>query len=210
MKIINKISRSSVFLLLLLAVSCSPTEIKEPKAYMKYLADPDNGLVKEKTVAGVKIKVKYLPSEYMVYKSSDGNSLSQHAKDSLLKCYENSLTFLLNIGPAENESFDITRVNVSNYQEFAERIEKMAFEMNEWISLNVDGETIHPAITQLEAINTPEKNRNFIVVFSSEKSKKNIKINDLCFVYNDEMFDIGTNKFIFKAKDLTNIPVFKF
>lgn len=200
------------FVMLLTVYSCRRSSILGRKEYMAYLANPDNGLVKEKTVAGIKYKIKYLPEDYQVFNTLKTSDLqNKHQVDSVRKLYANSVTFLLNIGPAENEEFDITRVGVSNYEEFAERIEQMAFSAQEWISMNVKEKEIRPEIVKLENINAIEKSRNFIVVFSSEKnSDKDLRKEDMCFTYSDEMFDTGVNKFIFKSDDIESIPEVKF
>ncbi len=142
---------------------------------------------------------------------NEQKNITQTQKDSIIKSFNNSVTFILNIGPAEGENFDITQLGVANYQEFAQRIEQMAFKANEWINLKV-GDTEHkPSIVRLENINALEHSRNFIVVFSSEKnSEKDLRKKDMCFIYNDEMFNTGVNKFVFNSSDINNIPQFVF
>jgi hypothetical protein len=207
----NSIVPLAALITLLCFAACTPSIIKEPKSYMEYLADPSNGLVKERTVAGIKYKVKYLPSEYLVYKTLGSVKFSKAQRDSVLKQYDNSVSFLLNIGPAENESFDITRVGVADYEEFMERIERMSFESQEWITVRSNNKEYKPGIARMENINALEKSRNIIVVFSTEKNTGNdIRKDDMCFTYNDELFNTGTNKFIFKKSDIEKLPEFEF
>lgn len=193
-------------------LSCRQGSISEPKEYLSYLADPENGLVKEKSVAGMKIKVKYLPEDYLVYNMvKEVPNLKDSYRDSIAGTYKHSLTFMINIGPDENEEFDVTRVGVENYQEFAERIEEMSFNAQNWISVNVDNREYHPVIARLENINALEKSRNFIVVFNSTKGSSNdLAKNDICLSYDDELFNTGMSKFIFKAEDLKKLPAFTF
>jgi hypothetical protein len=198
--------------LLLLLISCKPSEIKDSKAYFSYLANPENGLVKEKTVAGVKYKLKYLPQDYLAYTTlfKNTNNTSKE-KDSVIKLYDNSVTFMLTVGPDENENFDITRLGVSDYKEFAERIEALSFHLQESINLNVNNNTYKPVIARMENINALEKSRNFMIVFNSEKNtQKDLRNSEMCFSYHDQLFNTGTNKFIFKTSDIKAIPVFKF
>lgn len=205
------------YLLLLLSVgigltSCRQGTISEPKEYFSYLANPENGLVKEKSIAGMKIKVKYLPEDYLVYNMVKEVSNAKDAyKDSIAGTYKHSLTFMINIGPDENEEFDVTRVGVENYEEFAQRIESMAFNAQNWISLNANNQEYHPVIAKLENINALEKSRNFIVVFNSTKgSPSDLTKNDICLSYDDELFNTGLSKFIFEAEDLKKLPAFTF
>lgn len=192
--------------------SCQPKSITDAPAYFKYLADKSHGLAKEKTIAGITFKVKYLPADYMAYNVvKETSGLSQTKKDSIKKTYDNSITFILNIGPAENESFDIMKLGINNYAEFAGRVEQMAFEAQDWMSIRSNGMEVKPVIARLENINSLEKSRTFIVVFNSEKNtEKDLRNTDMCFTYNDELFNTGTNKFIFKASDIKALPEFKF
>lgn len=189
---------------------CQPSEIKNPKDYFVYLSDPKNGLIKEKSIAGITYRIKYLPTEYLAYNASRNMICSANTRDSLIKSYDNSLTFLVNIGPAKEEDFDITRVGVSNYEEFAQRIEEMAFNAQEWMFLKSGDKEYKPLIVRMENINAQDNSRNFMVVFSATSGTNQLRKNDLCFSYQDELFNTGTNKFIFKSKDISALPEFKF
>jgi hypothetical protein len=179
----------------------------DPREYFKYLADPDHGLVIEKSIAGIKYKVKYLPEDYLKYNSKTNDGTGAAAQNE----YASSVTFLLNVGPADNENFDITRVGIESYQEFAERVELMAFDAAQWISLQTEDSTYKPSIVRLENVNAQERGRNFVVVFSSEKgTPADIRKKDMSFTYNDEMFNTGVNKFVFRSRDIESLPQFKF
>lgn len=197
---------------ILITSSCQQHVISDKKQYFNYLSDPINGLVKEKSTGNIKIKVKYLTSDYLAFNTVNASAeTSYKTKDSVKKMYDNSITFLLNIGPADNESFDITRLGVDSYEDFAKRIEDMAFGASEWMSLTSNNVEYKPVITKLESVNAIENSRNFIVVFNSEKNtKQDLRNHDLCFTYADEIFHSGINKFIFKTSDLNRLPEFNF
>lgn len=203
---------SLVLLSALIAGSCGTRERTYAyRAYMEYLADPENGLCKEKSIAGLKYKVKYLPGQYLAYNTLKNTVWDEKQRDSLIKIYSNSLCFLINIGPAEGESFDITRLGVSDYETFAERIEKMAFDAPEWIGLRVNQKIFAPSIVRLENINALERSRNFVVVFANKDgSIGELLNNDLCLSYTDELFHTGINNFLFEAKHFRQLPELKF
>jgi len=208
--------KTKIVIALILVVNifatCKPSKITDAKEFMIYLSDNKNGLVKDKKIGGIKYKLKYLPEEYLAYNSINAqNNFNPKQKDSIIKLFNNSVTFVLNIGPADGENFDITQLGVNNYEEFAQRIEQMAFNATDWINLIVEETKYKPSIVRMENINALERSRNFIVVFSSEKnSDKDLRKKDMCFIYDDELFNTGTNKFIFDAKDINNIPQFIF
>lgn len=180
---------------------------------MKFLADKENGLVKETSVGGIKLKVKYLPLDYLVYNAvkSEDSLASKEKKESIKKSYENSLTFMLTMGPDANESFSITRVGITSYQEFAERIETMSFNMKEYITLKINNKEYKPELAQMESINSLEQSKNIIVVFKAiDEAGQKLMTDDLFFIYNDELFYTGINKFKFKMQEIQGLPELKY
>lgn len=191
---------------------CRPSEINNAPEYYAYLADPENGLVKEKTVAGVHYRLKYLPKDYLAYNMVGKNGVvSQGMRDSIAGQFDHSLTFLLNIGPAEGEHFDVTRLDVNDYGTFIDRIEKLCFHLQESIRLNVDGEEQAPVIARMENINAQEPGRNFVIVFNTQdKTSVTAENEQMCFIYQDGLFNTGINKFTFNTRDLAKVPSFTF
>lgn len=170
----------------------------------KYINVPENGLLKEKTVGGIKFKLKYLPTDYLIYSQLDQKQSHRRPLiDSLGKRYENSVTFLLTIGPADDESFDITKYGIANYEEFAKQLEQLCFQAQDWITIRDDsGKEYTPGIVHLENINALEKHRNVVVVFNTRDYLKT----NFSFIFSDELFNTGINKFYFKASDINGIP----
>jgi len=187
--------------------SCKPEVIKDPQESMRYMADKRNGLVKEATIAGIKMKVKYLPASYLAYNIAKNElTVSAGKRDSLVMRYANSLTFLVNIGPGEGEHFDITRLGVKDYEGFVQRVNDLVFESKEWMKLENAGEIYDASLVKMEDLNSLQPGRDFIVVFD----KREWKGEELCFHYKDEIYNVGQNKFIFKTGDINDVPEFKF
>ncbi|MBQ21652.1 MAG: hypothetical protein CMD31_12930 [Flavobacteriales bacterium] len=200
------------FLFLAITLSSCKHSIDDFNTYMEYLADKDNGLVKEKSIGGIQLKVKYLPNDYLVYNEVKNNKqLTENLLDSLKLTYANSITFMMVLGPDKNESFDITRVGVANYEEFAQRIEEMNFNMMQHVKLQVGNEAYSPELYQMESTYGLEQSRKFLFVFKAKDEKSNtILKDDFQFVYADELFNTGINKFQFKHSDVNAIPTFNF
>lgn len=205
------INFAALFLMLMFSLGCGSGGFMNTKEYFNYLSNPANGLVKEKKLNGIRMRVVYLPPEYLAFQTIDNEYHSRKYKDSVCKSFENSVTFIFTIGPGDNENFDITRVGVYSYEEFAGRIQQMAFEIGRWMSLTIGDEELKPSIAKIENINALERSRNFIVVFNSEKIKlSNKEIKKICYTFSDELFDTGTSKFVFNLSDIKEVPVLKF
>jgi len=193
-------------------ISCSKTVISDKKEYLSYLANPENGLTIEKVVTGLKMKIRYMPEDYLVYNNvKEMVNCTSRYKDSIAETYHHSLTFMVNIGPDENENFDLTRLGISSYGEFAERIEEMTFNSQNWFALTSGGKLYTPVLTKMENVNALEKSRDFIVVFNSTLNSPNdITKNDMIFIYTDDLFHTGVHKFQFNTEDIKKLPKFKF
>jgi hypothetical protein len=197
-----------LFMAILLMGSCNGP-ITNFSDYMKYLADTENGLVKEKTANGVSLKMKYLPIDYLAYKEYEND---RHLSiEDLKKSYENSLTFMMTIGPDKGKNFDITKVDVSSYEEFALRIEEMNFLMKDYLTLTVGDKEIYADLAQMESTYGLEKDRKIVLVFQhKDEQGKSILTGDLTVTYKDEIFYTGINKFKFSMADINAIPEFTF
>ena len=179
--------------------------------YLKYLNEPENGLMKERSIAGVKFTVKYLPPDYLIHHELkfreevvDSSILMQ-----LKNKYANSLIFLLIISPAQNEKFDVTKVGVSNYKEFDQRIMELSFGMQENLQLEFKEHNIQASIAQLERVYALKKGRHINIAFDKSDLLKQHLINeDIYLIYHDRIFQTGINKFHFKSSDLNRIPDF--
>lgn len=196
----------------LLISSCNQS-IDDINAYMKYLSDEDNGLVKEKSVGGIQMKVKYLPKDYLAYNDLKTNkNITSTLIDSVKETYANSITFMMIMGPDKHESFDITRVGVNDYQEFAQRLEEMNFNMKQYVQLKVGDKTFAPELAQMESTYGLEQSRKIVFVFNAidEEGNKILTGDDAQFVYTDELFNTGINKFKFNVDAIEALPVLKF
>ncbi len=170
----------------------------------KYISIPENGLAKEKTVGDITFKLKYLPPDYLIYNQLDlTQTVNRQMIDSLGKRYKSSVTFLLSIGPDERGNFDITKYGINNYEQFAKQLEQLCFSTRDWIIIRDDkGNEFKPSIVHMENINALEKYRNVIVVFDTG----NYLADNFSFIFSDELFNTGINKFYFKASDINGIP----
>lgn len=183
--------------ILLNSCSSSMTDFSE---YLKYLANEENGIVKQKKISGLRLQVKYLPLEY----------LNHRAKEEGSNNYDHSVCFMFTLGPDSTENFDITKVGVSNYEEFAKRMDVMNFQMHESLELKIGNKIYKPSIAQMENVYGLKKERVIMVVFEVKDNKENnfMRTQDVQFIYKDQLFNTGTSKFWFEKNDLTDLPKF--
>lgn len=210
------IARTYFFLALFAISACTrQAQVNSLSEYLKWINEPQNGLVKTKYVNGIEIKIKYLPSEYLAYKElCEEQIFSQRQKDSVMNLYEHSISFVLSLGPDERKDRgpDIMYHSLTTYKEYSQRVYDMNFFMSEYITLKAGKKEFRPVLSQMENIYGLESKRNIILVFvPNEKGDNSLKESEaLEFKYEDQQFQLGTNYFIFKRKDITDIPSIKF
>ncbi len=198
-------------ILLFLSLACSKSEVSL-KDYYEWQEDESNGVHKTKTVGEIAFDMKLLSPDYLTYLELKGEgTVTPQLKDSIMKFYENNLTFVLTIGPAEESHFDITSVGIKNYEEYAERMKQLNFEMAELLELRSDGKKWKPAIVEMENIYGLEFHRKFNIVFSpEEKTDELVKLDKFTVMFDDEIFDTGTSSFGFLKSSLEKTPAIKF
>lgn len=164
-----------------------------------------SGLNQEREVNGVKVKIKYLPSNYLAYQEAVKlENLSVKSYDSLLNYYNNTYTFVMSIGPSSDlERGDIMVEGVRDMKEYSERFLNMNFNIENKVNLQDEEEINMPILSHMENIYGLEKSRNILFVFN--KNKKSPLDGQLNFIYEDELFGMGTLHFGFDKNELNKI-----
>jgi hypothetical protein len=193
----------------------SPVHVDSLSSYLKWLNDEANGLVKIKYVNGMEMKVKYLPAEYLANNEfRHSGEYSQALKDSILNTYKNSVCFMLTLAPDEREKKgeNVMTRSVKNYKEYAERVNDMNFKIEEFVKLKVGTKEYRPVLSSLENVYELNTGRNIMLVFVPDGLDKStlLKADKFDFEYADELFELGTNHFVFAGIDIQKIPAFTF
>jgi hypothetical protein len=197
---------------LFLIFSCKE-EVTSVAAYSKWINKKENGLISTRKINNLKITVKYLPSDYLIYKDVTGNNLTDAGIDSIKKKYENTLTFLMSLEPDDergNKS-DVMYGGVGSYEEYSKRLLAMNFDMAKNIQLKTDALELKPVLSVLENTYGLSKGRTIVIAFAPDDQQKT-KLSESKqwdFIYSDELFQLGTMHFNFNKNDITHLPVIK-
>lgn len=187
----------------------TPEYLDNVEVYLRWLNNPQNGLVRSKTVNGFSLTVKYLPPDYLACRElADGKEYSAAYKDSIRSIYNQGMSFLLRIAPdEESHSSDIMFWNARNYQEYKERFLNLNFTISEYIALKTDRGKYNPVLSNLENVYGLTPGRNLQFVFVDEQHPNGLKEAAFFdFIFTDEIFDTGINHFVFSREDINNIP----
>ncbi len=206
-----------VFLFVSMSACSFFNKEKDPAEYFAWLNDPDNGLIKQKRINGLLLTVKYLPADLLAYQDCKNNkSYTPAQKDSLIKSYSNTMTFLLTVAPDETDSTsvikDVMYYNLENQEEFQHRAETMNFEMEKYVELKTSDSLIYsPVLTNMENTYSLTNGRNITCVFAPMKNKEEFKkVKEFDFVWDDAIFQSGLNHFVFDNNSIFSSPRLKF
>jgi len=178
--------------------------------YLAWMDDEANGLVRAHHVNGMEVRVKYLPAEYLVHREL-GVSSTRQQRDSLLKLYESSLSFLMTLGPdaAKGERGDVMQRGLQKYSEYAERVHTMNFDLEQLVRVEGNGISVRPVLSAMENTYGLQESRSIIFAFALEPAQRTQLLSgDIDFIYEDELFELGILHFAFNQKDLQQLPAF--
>lgn len=196
--------------------SCSSEEIfKSEASYNAALNNTDYGLVKTKTVNGIIMSVRYLPTDLLVLRElNNRTTVSQAELDSLRQQYVNSKTFVLTLTPDTNQTkADLMFGGVGSKEEYQEKVLKLNFGMDQYTSLHSLNAEYTPVLTNMENIYGLKASRDFNIVFVPRSVDEKLDYESsesLKFVFDDPYFKTGLNQFVFTKDDMTSSPGFTF
>lgn len=203
-----------LFLLSIVLLACGGNEVSSYEDYVKWLNDEDNGLVMNKKVDGITIRLKYIPSDYLAYQDLSGEkSVKKEAIDSIISGYQKSLTFLMTIGvDGKIKKGDVMYQDVTNYEEYKQKLYAMNFEVEQLTTLTLNNKKYKPVLSSLENVYGLTESRNITLVFvpESENEQTFYTSEKLQLSYDDEIFNTGMNHFTFNREDIKNAPTFIF
>jgi len=206
----NKVKGAVLFnilmqLVVVLAVlaSCKGTARKSMSVeeYSRWVSNPENGLVKERIINGLKISVQYMPDELLqARKGAASKGASGKA----------SKTFLMSIGLEERTgagNADLMMADVNSLEEYKAKFTEMHFQLNNYVELEVDSEAYMPVLFELEPTYGLGKDLVTTFVFSPAATTSDlIAKKSYRFAFDDRFFGTGKNYFVFEPQALDHLP----
>lgn len=186
--------------------SCDKS-IDNIKDYYKYINTPSNGLVKTKSIGAISFSMKYLPSDFYVYKTMI--KFPDVSRDSIRKEYSSSLNFVLKVAPSKESEikFDVMTETVNSLTEFQEQALTVNFELQKFIYLKIGNQQIKPVLVETENVYGLAQHRLINIVFAKDEFEELWNNEDkIDLVFNDEIYGTGKHHFLFQKSDFINVP----
>lgn len=186
-----------ILLVILILISASCQKELTPDEYSKYISDPENGLRKNQTVGDFELSVMYEPVDYLLGKSNDTRPLDEQRKE--LSSYEH---FQFRIKLREGGNILMYKETIQKNE--VTRINHFSFEAKQDFVIVSGADTNYCKLAHFS------RNYNLTPTVDITLAFDKIEVeNDWQLIYQDQQFDLGKVKFLFKEDDLRNLPALK-
>ncbi|MEM7161707.1 MAG: hypothetical protein AAF487_04630 [Bacteroidota bacterium] len=193
-------------------LACGEQELSSLNDFESYINDEQNGLTRTKHVNGYFLKWQLLPNSFLE-KKEEKQGIQNDSEEDLNR--GKSIYCLFSIIPDEQDKTqDIVLENTMNVEEFKRKYEELSFYIQEDIRLKTgDGNEISPVLAHMEPVHQLKKGRTFNLVFAPRNEAEFSlfeHLDELDFVYDDRLFSLGMNHFVFDKKNLVELPQLTF
>jgi len=183
-------------------VGFTTKSVKTKEELISYARNSENGLVKVKTINGVKLKVMLRPNDLLVEQElGEGTTPDKAEVNRLRDKYNNYLYFILSISA---DGKDVSTTRLADMQAFSNRIQTLAFGMGEYVFLtNENSDTAY--VVDYIYPRTYGLGNSTDLMFVFDKAILN-ESDYITFNLNDIGLLTGTTRYKFRKKDLLTLP----
>ncbi|HEY0978828.1 MAG TPA: hypothetical protein VGE21_15250 [Flavobacteriales bacterium] len=198
-------------LALLGVIGCGSSERSVDIASLeRYSNDPENGLVRKRTVNGITTSIRILPSELCALREfrMNGDSCA-NGLETLLAQHRGQVSMTLTFSPdGVRSKGDIMYSGVADRTAFINRALAMNFDWQERVELRCGDVSYHPVLSTLENTYGLTEGRNIVLVFApaSLSDTALFASPELDLVLHDDHFGTGTQHFKFDRSDIEKVP----
>lgn len=193
-----------------LLFSACGKELPSTTEQMKqYVSEPENGLVRSRTVEGIVTTVSLIPGNMNALREAGNKSDSCSTLLADLQAqYAGQLYFVVNLATdGERRTGDVMYTGVYNVESFKQQAYDLNFTWDEMVQLQCGPNTYRPVLSSFENTYGLTKDRNVIIVFAPQNT------NDTDFFssefidleINNDLFGTGVQHFKFRRSDLERI-----
>ena len=183
--------------------------VETMKDFNAYLGDRTNGLLRERTIGGVNYRLALQPADLLAYREFCAvGALQPESLDSLMQSFSQTLAFQMNLSPDKSVAEgDVMYKGISSYDDYADRVRMVNFNMPEMIALHIGENVYTPVLCLAENTYSLTQGRNVLILFEATDLQSAMIANEeSTVVFNDEIFGSGIQHFRFENDKLMNIP----
>lgn len=197
----NRYFLSAAFVVLM-AVACgSRQKLVSKREFIKYINDPNHGLVQKMKINEVDVQLNYQPSSLLVAQEwSAGATRDTASLHALEKKYSTNYYFLLKFSKNNKELIR----QLGSFSQYSDMVQVLSFQMHQFVNLTTPArDTVEMSDYAFEQTYGMSNANTLLLAFPKEKIDRSDKID----VNLAECgFGIGSLKFNFDKKNLDQVP----
>lgn len=192
---------------LVLLTSCSnevPTGISQ---LQEYVAEPGNGLIRSRTVEGIRTTVSLYPPELNALREAKSSAIG-HELVELIEQHAGQFYFVVNLATdGVARTGDVMYTGVRDVEAFKQQAYDLNFAWEDMVSLRCGDATYRPVLSTLENTYGLTKDRNVVLVFTPP-GKDDPDFFSSPFIeleITNDLFGTGVQHFKFRRSDLQKV-----
>lgn len=192
-----------VFCSALLGTGCSEQALA-PERYAAWLADPENGLVQERTFSEIALSLQYRSPELLALNEVRGDV---RRSDFPALVAERQGAHYFNLKLQALRTSDLLNAGATDPDSYFQRQYYFGSLVQDDLSLIIGSDTLPCSLAHFERTYGAAPYNNLVVSFVDEAKDRHTE--DLRLVYEDRAFGLGRVEFIINKEDLSRIPALK-
>ncbi len=193
-----------ISIMLITIVGCKQSAI--PSDYVRYVRNPDNGLLRSKQVGPVHIDLQYKPIPYLIANELRRNDISKEEFLPRQKELTGSQYYNLQLSVTDQPQANIINYRLRDETEIQKRLYYLSFGMQNDIRL-IDGtDTLKPMLYHFERSYDLAPHRTFVLAFEQRPDNR---YKDKTLILDSPVLATGPLKLKIKADALQNLPDLK-
>ena len=170
-----------------------------PEEYIVWIKSTDNGLTTTKNVGGYSYSLQYTPLDYILINEYK-EALTEPVAKIERKDRDGLQYFKLQV--STNSGTDILKNNVTSAAEYEQRLNYLAYHMQQDVQLVDQGDTLPCSIYHFERTYGLTPHRTILLGFKASRGDSQDKV----LVINDQLTQNGIVKLKIKGDQISKIP----
>jgi hypothetical protein len=194
---IHMLSKKTLILLLLsLTAGTACSRKLSYEKYLKYINDPVHGLVQERTINGIDIKVTYRPSELLVYQElHNHDSISKDDIREARERYDKQYYIVLSLSQGGKEILS----NTTDRQQYSAILSELAFGIGQYLTLTTTkSDTLHLIDFQYSRMFDMTNSTDILFAYENKSRKPE----NLMLSFQEFGMKTGNFRFVFKKQNI--------
>lgn len=204
----EKLSKLAIVFLIVLVISgvvygFSYREIQnklEPKEYITWINNEENGLIKNNTIEDYSYRCQYLPLEYFLAKYPN-----QRFSDIEKNKFINTISLAFEFIPQKTDDA-VLSPDIIGHDKYSERLYYLNSEAKKDFKLVINTDTLNCMSLNYENPFSLSKNLKIMLEFDHQNTSS---MDDFTLIYEDNLLGGGILKFHFTSSNLSSIPKLK-